>query len=92
MEHNNRTARRGIHCVYGYRILTLEKELQMKFNWRYALDKILIYLTSTKNLTILAGVLYSLLELELSPDVQVMIVAIATALASILKAWEDVNK
>ena len=63
----------------------------MKFDWKYALDKLLIYLTSTKNLTILAGVLYSVFGLELSPQVQALVVAIAVALASILKAWEDVN-
>ena len=64
----------------------------MKFDWKYALDKILIYLTSTKNLTILAGVLFSVFGLELSPDVQGFIVALAVALASVLKAWEDVNR
>jgi len=64
----------------------------MKFDWKYMLDKILIYLTSTKNLTILAGVLYSVFGLSLSPEVQALIVAGAVALASVLKAWEDVNR
>ena len=63
----------------------------MRFDWKYALDKLLIYLTSTKNLTILAGALYAIFGLELSPELQALVVAVAGALMSVLKAWEDVN-
>ena len=61
------------------------------FDWRYALSKLLIFLTSTKNLILTAGVLFALFGAELTPQAEGIIVAGATLAAALLKAWEDVN-
>ena len=65
----------------------------MKFDWKYALDKLLIFLTSTKNLALAAGILFALFGMEdLAPIWEATIVAGGVFLAAFLKAWEDVNK
>ena len=64
----------------------------MFFDWKYALSKLLIFLTSTKNLALTAGVLFAMFGLELSPEIEAAIVAGALFLAAVLKAWEDSNR
>ena len=62
----------------------------MKFDWRYALDKILIFLTSTKNLVIVAGVLLSLFGLELTTEVQAYVISGAAIVLSVLKLLDSI--
>ena len=59
------------------------------FNLKFALSKLLIFLTSTKNLVLTAGVLFAVFSMELTPEIEAVIVGGATFLAAILKAWED---
>ncbi len=64
----------------------------MTFDWKYALSKLLIFLTSTKNIVLAAGVVFATLNLDLSPTTEGIIVAGAVFLAAILKAWEDTQR
>ena len=65
----------------------------MQFDWKYALDKLLMFITSTKNLALTAGILFAVFGVEeLAPIWEATIVAGGVFLAAFLKAWEDTNQ
>ena len=64
----------------------------MKFEWRYALDKLLIFLTSTKNIALATGALYAIFGFELPAEYTAPIVAGALFFMAVLKAWEDTSR
>ena len=50
----------------------------------------LIFLTSTKNLVIVAGVLLSMFGLELTPEVQAYVISGAAIVLSVLKLLDSI--
>ena len=62
----------------------------MEFNWKYALDKILIFLTSAKSVAILAAACLALFGFELPPEVQVYIIQGAGIALALFKFLDSV--
>ena len=62
----------------------------MMFNWKYALDKLLIFLTSTTNIALAAGALLAVFGIELSPEVQAFIVEGAVIAMALFKLLDKV--
>ncbi len=60
----------------------------LKFDWQYAGFKILVFLTSTTNLAILAGACTAIFGFELSEQVQATVVVIAGAAMAVLNVWK----
>ena len=62
----------------------------MYFDWRYALDKLLILLTSSKTLSVLAGALLAIFGFDLSPEIQAYIAAGAGIVIAALKLLDSI--
>jgi len=62
----------------------------MEFNWRYALDKLLIGLTSVKTLSVVAGALFAIFGFELTPLVQAYVAAGAGIAVAVLKLLDSI--
>ena len=60
----------------------------IKFNWQYALFKLLVFLTSTTNLAIVAGACTAVFGFELSEQVQATVIAVAGAVMAVLNVWK----
>ena len=60
------------------------------FDWRYAVDKLLVFLTSTKNLAVVAGAVFAIFGLELSVEVQGFIAIGSGVIIAVLKLVDDV--
>ncbi len=65
-------------------LFKLEKENEMKFNWRYAVNKLLALLTSRKTVAIVASTLFAVFGFELTDLVQAYIVSGAGLAISVL--------
>ena len=61
----------------------------LKFDWKYALDKLLIFLTSTKNIAIVSGYLVAVLGVGIPEQWQGVAALFAGAIMAGLKAYED---
>ncbi len=60
----------------------------LQFNWKYAGTKLLIFLTSTTNLAIVAGACTAIFGFELSEQVQATVVLVAGAAMGVLNVWK----
>jgi len=61
----------------------------MKFNWKYAFDKLLIFLTSTKNIAIVSGALVAMFGFDIPSQWQGVIAMAAGVIMAALKAYES---
>jgi len=62
--------------------------MDFKFDWKYAGFKLLVFLTSTTNLAIVAGVCTALFGFALSEQVQATIIVLAGAAMAVLNVWK----
>ena len=71
-------------------IINLEKENNMTFNWRYAINKTLIMLTSGKTLSIIASASLAVFGFDLPVEIQAYIISGAGILISAFKLLDSV--
>ena len=70
--------------------LEKDKEMNFKFDWRYAVDKLLIMLTSGKTFAVLVPAIVALTGFELPELLQLQIMFGSGIVISILKLMDSV--